>query len=241
MSLIMRVAAATDQGLVRPHNEDAHHADGLLLAVADGIGGLPAGEIASELVIEVLVGLVERAAVEPDQPLVLLGRVVDAANERIRRAVAEQPEVEGMGTTLTAMLVVGDRIGLVHVGDSRAYLLRDGQLTQLTRDDTYVQLLVDRGVITPEEALVHPHRSVVTQALRGEPVNPTCTVLRPHQGDRYLLCSDGLSDVVSPEAIAQVMRDEPDLRACAEQLIKLALRAGGPDNITAVLADAEVA
>jgi protein phosphatase len=142
-----------------------------------------------------------------------------------------------MGTTLTALLISGRAIAMVHIGDSRAYLLRDGRLRQVTKDHTYVQMLVDEGAITAEEASHHPHRSLVTQVLQGEPIEPNYSVREAIKGDRYLLCSDGLSNVVSMATMGDVLRDYRDADACAERLIDLALRAGGPDNITAIVAD----
>jgi protein phosphatase len=169
--------------------------------------------------------------------LTALRGVVDAASGRIAEMVAEDPALTGMGTTLTAMWLVDDRIAMVHIGDSRGYLFRAGELTQLTRDDSYVQMLVDTGAITPEEARVHPQRSLVSQVLQARPAQPTYTVLRPDPGDRLLLCSDGLSDVVTDEQIGQVLRDHLELDDCAAELVKLALGAGGPDNVTVVLAE----
>lgn len=235
MSLFLRSAAVSDQGVTRETNEDAAHAGPHLIAVADGIGGSPAGEVASEIAIKVLAAL--EAEGPRGSPLEHLRSAVAEANRRIREAVAGNPQLDGMGTTLTAILLTGRRLGLAHVGDSRAYLLRDGALVRLTKDDTYVQALVDRGAISAEEATTHPHRSVIIRAVQGEPISPVCTVMRPRRGDRHLLCSDGLSDVVDEAAIARALRDYPDQRACGERLVELALAAGGRDNITAVVAD----
>jgi protein phosphatase len=142
-----------------------------------------------------------------------------------------------MGTTLTAVIFSGDRAALAHVGDSRAYLLRDGRLNQLTKDDTYVQMLVDQGLIRPEEAGSHPRRAVVTQALQGEPVSPSYVIVEPIVGDRWLLCSDGLTTVVSPEQIEAELLAQPDPQLAAEGLVRLALEGGGPDNVTVIVAD----
>jgi protein phosphatase len=141
-----------------------------------------------------------------------------------------------MGTTLTAVLFAGGRLGLCHVGDSRAYLMRDGELNQITHDDTFVQTLIDDGRITEEEANSHPQRSLLLRALNGQDVEPDLSMRDARAGDRYLLCSDGLSGVVSFETIAQAMHD-PDPQATADRLIELALRSGGPDNITCIVAD----
>jgi serine/threonine protein phosphatase PrpC len=240
MSLVLRTAALSDPGCRRETNEDAYYAGPRLVAVADGIGGLPAGEVASAVAIRALAPL---ASTEPDgRALVRLRAAVDTARLRIRDAVADDPALAGMGTTLTALLLNGgDELALAHVGDSRAYLLRDGRWGQLTRDDTLVQLLVDQGVITPDEARHHPQRSVVTRALLDKPEGLTCEVLPARAGDRYLLCSDGLSDYVDDAAIVTTVRDHADLQHCAEQLVKLALRVGAPDNVTVVVADAVAA
>ena len=142
-----------------------------------------------------------------------------------------------MGTTLTAILFAGSRLGLVHVGDSRAYQLRDGALTQITKDDTFVQSLIDEGRITEEEAHTHPQRSLLLRALTGQDVDPSLTIREARAGDRYLLCSDGLSGVVSDETLADTLRAYRDPRECADRMIELALRGGGPDNITCIVAD----
>ena len=165
-----------------------------------------------------------------------LDAAVRAGNAAIAAQVEMEPELEGMGTTLTAILFAGNRIGLVHIGDSRGYLLRDGELTQITKDDTFVQTLVDEGRITREEAHSHPQRSLIMRALTGHEVEPTLTMREARAGDRYLLCSDGLSDPVSDETILEALQI-PDVAESAYRLIELALRGGGPDNVTVVVAD----
>ena len=142
-----------------------------------------------------------------------------------------------MGTTATAVLLSGDQLALLHVGDSRGYLVRNGELSQLTKDHTFVQSLVDQGLLTPEEARHHPRRSIVTQALQGLEYEPTLTCQPAQLGDRLLLCSDGLSDYVSDDAIGDTLGSYSDLKQCAEQLVKLALDAGSTDNVTVVVAD----
>jgi protein phosphatase len=234
-SLILRAVTVSDRGLVRTNNEDVAHAGDRLVAVADGIGGLPAGEIASDLAIRALAP-VERL---PDgaEPLAALRGAVEAANRLIREAAGADPASDGMGTTMTAVLLSGDQLAVVHVGDSRCYLLRHGRLRQLTRDDTLVQALVDQGLLTPDEARRHPQRSLVTRAVQGTDVVPTTAALTAEPGDRLLLCSDGLSDVVDDHAIGQALTTYRDRRQCAEQLVKLAQQAGAPDNVTVVVAD----
>lgn len=234
MTLALRYAARSDRGLVRANNEDSVYAGHRLLALADGMGGHAAGEVASQLVIAAL------AHLDDDEPggdlLGKLSSAVRAGNSAIAAQVEMEPELDGMGTTLTALLFDGNRIGLVHVGDSRGYLLRNGELTQITKDDTFVQTLVDEGRITREEAHGHPQRSLIMRALTGHEVELTLIVREARAGDRYLLCSDGLSDPVSDETILEALQLR-DVGQCAHRLIELALRGGGPDNVTVIVAD----
>ena len=234
MTLVLRYAARSDRGLVRANNEDSVYAGARLLALADGMGGHAAGEVASQLVIAAL------AHLDDDEPggdlLSALNVAVHDGNSAIAAHVEEDPELEGMGTTLTAILFAGNRLGLVHIGDSRGYLMRDGELAQITKDDTFVQTLVDEGRITAEEAHSHPQRSLIMRALTGHEVEPTLIMREARVGDRYLLCSDGLSDPVSQETIAEALQI-PDVAESADRLIELALRGGGPDNVTVVVAD----
>jgi protein phosphatase len=234
MSLTLRYAARSDRGLIREGNEDSVYAGPRLLAVADGMGGMAAGEVASNIVVAALAPLDED--VTGSDLIDALKESISAANQQLRDAVEANAALEGMGTTLTAMLFGGNRIGLVHVGDSRAYVLREGELTQLTRDDTYVQMLVDEGRITPDEATTHPQRSLLTRALDGRDIDPEFSVREARVGDRYLLCSDGLSGVVSTETMAEAL-GLAETREAADRLIALALRGGGPDNITCIVAD----
>ena len=235
MTLVLRYSARSDRGLVRQNNQDAVYAGPRLLALADGMGGHAAGEVASSLVISAL------APLDDDDPGDDLLRELHAAtvegNAAIHRHVLDAPDLEGMGTTLTAILFKGTRLGLVHIGDSRAYQLRDGTLTQITKDDTFVQSLIDEGRITEEEAHTHPQRSLLLRAITGQDIEPSLTVREARPGDRYLLCSDGLSGVVSDETLANTLRTYADPRECADRLIDLALRGGGPDNITCIVAD----
>ncbi len=234
MTLVLRYAARSDRGLVRANNEDSVYAGARLLALADGMGGHAAGEVASQLVIASL------AYLDDDEPggdlLSKLDGAVRAGNQAIAAHVELEPELDGMGTTLTAILFAGGRIGLVHIGDSRGYLLRDGELAQITKDDTFVQTLVDEGRITAEEAHSHPQRSLIMRALTGHEVEPTLVMREAREGDRYLLCSDGLSDPVSQETILDALQIA-DVDESADRLIELALRGGGPDNVTVVVAD----
>ena len=234
MTLVLRYSARSDRGLVRANNEDSVYAGPRLLALADGMGGHAAGEVASQLVIAAL------AHLDDDEPggdlLSKLDDAVHQGNAAIAAHVDAEPELDGMGTTLTAILFAGNRLGLVHIGDSRGYLLRDGELTQITKDDTFVQTLVDEGRITAEEAHSHPQRSLIMRALTGHEVEPTLIMREARAGDRYLLCSDGLSDPVSHDTILEALQIE-DVNESADRLIELALRGGGPDNVTVVVAD----
>jgi PPM family protein phosphatase len=234
MALILHFAVRSDLGLVRSNNEDSVYAGPRLLAIADGMGGHAAGEVASKIVISTLENLDEDRYIGD-----LMGSLREAvldANRRIAAAVQQSKELEGMGTTLTALRFSGAQVGLVHVGDSRGYVMRGEQLSQITHDDTYVQHLVDSGKLTPDEAKDHPRKSVILRALLGSDVEPDVSIREARAGDRYLLCTDGLSDVVTAETMLETLRI-PDLQECADRLVELALRGGGPDNVTVIVAD----
>ena len=234
MTLVLRYAARSDRGLVRSNNQDSVYAGPRLLALADGMGGHAAGEVASRVVIAAL------APLDDDEPgddlLSQLRESVIGGNNAIAELVENEPELEGMGTTLTAILFSGSTLGLVHVGDSRAYLLRGGQLTQITHDDTFVQKLQDEGRITEEEADSLPQRSLLLKALTGHEVEPSLTVREARAGDRYLLCSDGLSGMVSRQTLEEAITIQ-DAQECADRMIELALKGGGTDNVTVIIAD----
>jgi protein phosphatase len=236
MSLSLRFAAGSHKGMIREGNEDSGYAGPRLLAIADGMGGAAAGEVASSEAISTIVAL------DDDVPgsdiLTSLGTAVQRANDQLRAMVDDDPQLEGMGTTLTALLWTGQRLGLVHVGDSRAYLLRDGVLTQITQDHTWVQRLVDEGRITEEEATTHPQRSLLMRALgSGDHVEPDLSIREVRAGDRYLICSDGLSGVVSHQTLEDTLASYQGPQETVQALIQLALRGGGPDNITVIVAD----
>ncbi|WP_328446613.1 MULTISPECIES: PP2C family protein-serine/threonine phosphatase [unclassified Amycolatopsis] len=234
MTLVLRYAARSDRGLVRSSNQDSVYAGPRLLALADGMGGHAAGEVASKVVIASL------APLDDDEPgddlLAQLREAVANGNAAIAELVSQDPDLDGMGTTLTAVLFAGTRLGLVHVGDSRAYLFRGGQFAQITRDDSFVNELLEQGRITPEEAAVHPQRSLLLKALTGHEVEPSLTVREARPGDRYLICSDGLSGMVSDETLAEAVQI-PDPQQCADRMIELALKGGGTDNVTVIIAD----
>ena len=203
MTLVLRYAARSDRWLIRGNNQDSVYAGPRLLAVADGMGGHAAGDVASKVVIAALQHL------DDDTPsgdmLQALRQGVFDGSEHLREVIRDSPQLEGMGTTLTAILFAGGRLALCHVGDSRAYLLRDGEFTQITHDDTFVQTLIDDGRITAEEANSHPQRSLLLRALNGQEVEPDLSMREARAGDRYLLCSDGLSGVVSEETLAEAL------------------------------------
>ena len=234
MGFFLRYSVHSHRGYSRENNEDSAYVGRRLLALADGMGGHASGEIASSLVIAELVPLDE---VEPgDDLLAALRDATRRANAAIARHMAEHPESKGMGTTLTAILFAGDRLGLVHVGDSRAYLLRDGTLSQITKDDTLVQALVDAGRLDPEEASSHPQSSIVTRSLTGGDIEPALSLRETRVDDRYLICSDGLSDVLDPETLREAL-GSLDPQRCGDRLVHLALRAGSRDNVTCIVAD----
>jgi protein phosphatase len=237
MTLTLRYVARSDTGLVRDVNEDSGYAGPYLLAVADGMGGHAAGEVASHAAIDELIQI-ENPPTDTD-PLAVLAQALKSANDRIRQLVEDDPSREGMGTTVTAFLWTGTAFAKCHIGDSRAYLLRDGGLTQITHDHTFVQTLVDEGRITPEEAGVHPARSFILKALQGQPdLDPDFEMIDVQTGDRLLVCSDGLDNARVPDsAIATTLSTIDDVGEAADELIRLAKTGGAPDNVTVVVAD----
>ena len=239
MKLTLNYAACSDRGLVRGNNEDSAYAGPRLLALADGMGGHAAGEVASAFMIEALEPLDTPLIEDPDHHErleTLLATAMDEGNQNIAMHVDENPTLVGMGCTLSALLFRGSEVGLCHVGDSRGYRLRGGELEQITKDDTFVQSLVDQGKLAAEDVSSHPQRSLILKALTGRPVEPTLEIFEAQVGDRYLLCSDGLSDPVSHDTIFEVLRSFPPAQA-ARKLVEMALRGGGPDNVTVVVAD----
>ena len=239
MTLMLRSAARSDVGLLRSGNEDSGYAGDQLLVVADGMGGHAAGELASAAAVATMSEM-ETAGLDDEEALERLSEAVVTTSERIADVVAAHPEFAGMGTTLTALAWLGGepaRVAFLHVGDSRAYLLRDGVLTQVTLDHTYVQTLIDAGRITPEEALVHPRRNLVMRAIDGiHPAEPDVSVREARVGDRYLVCSDGLCGYVA-DARTQELLGLADPVAAVTALVEAALAVGAPDNVTCIVAD----
>jgi PPM family protein phosphatase len=236
MTLVLRYAVRSDVGLLREGNEDSAYAGPRLLAVADGMGGHAAGEVASALTIASM------AELDSEQPsgdmLTALASAVATANSRLQEKIIANPAVEGMGTTLTALLWSDGHAAVCHIGDSRGYLLRQGELYQITHDHTLVQSLVDEGRISADDVSTHPQRSLLLRALDGRSAaEPDLSVHEAMPGDRYLLCSDGLSGVVSDETLRDTLEAVADPDAATRELIELALAGGGPDNITCIVAD----
>ncbi|MGH9138411.1 MAG: Stp1/IreP family PP2C-type Ser/Thr phosphatase, partial [Acidimicrobiales bacterium] len=227
--------AATDVGRIRQNNEDAAvTADGLW-AVADGMGGHKGGEVASAVAVEIL----QQAFRGHDHTEQALVDATEAANAAVHAAATDDPDLFGMGTTLVAIAQTDDdELAYVNVGDSRIYLLRDGELQRLTSDHSLVEELVREGSLTPEEAKVHPKRNIVTRALGIEPrVEVDSATITPYTGDRYLLCSDGLFDEIDEDRIASVLRRLADAGEAARELVRLAVEHGGRDNVTVVVVD----
>jgi protein phosphatase len=235
----LRAAARSEVGLVREHNEDSALVGTRLLLVADGMGGHAAGEVASAAAVDAL-AVLDSASLPSDSPQLqdALDAAVAAAGARMRALVTEDPRRAGMGTTVTAVLLLDDHhVGVLQIGDSRAYLMHEADLQRLTRDQTYVQALLDEGSITDDEARIHPQRNVMLQALDGRTdVVGVLTVTAVAPGDRLLVCSDGLSGVVEETELRDGLFS-PDPQTAVDRLVEAALRAGAPDNVTVIVAD----
>jgi serine/threonine protein phosphatase PrpC len=236
-ALTVRYAMQTDVGLARGNNEDSGYAGARLLAVADGLGGHAAGEVASAAVIDALRPL--DTQIPAGELLDALDHAVRRAGSRLRDMAASDPALEGMGTTLTALVWSDSQLGLVHIGDSRAYLVRAGEVFQITHDHTMVQSLLDDGKISEAEVSSHPQRwLLLLRAIQPEhDAEPDLELREARHGDRYLLCSDGLHEVADAESIATVLRTVSDPDQAVKDLIALAIASGGPDNITCIVAD----
>ena len=236
MTLALRYAVRSDVGLLREGNEDSAYAGPRLLAVADGMGGHAAGEVASAVAISAIKDLDED--LPASELLDALSGAVTRANQQLHEMVTANPSIGGMGTTLTAMLWSGSLVALCHIGDSRAYVLSGGEFQQITHDHTLVQSLVDDGRISADEAATHPQRSLLLRALDGSnDAEPDLSLREARAGDRYLLCSDGLSGVVSEQTLHQVLATVAEPDDAVRELIDLAIKGGGPDNITCIVAD----
>ena len=233
-------AARSDVGLLRRNNQDSAYAGPRLLVVADGMGGAAGGDIASSIVVANLAPLDDFSGTASTLLETMNHALQTAHNELVERSSNDR-ELRGLGTTCTAILRSGNKLAMAHIGDSRAYLLRNGELTQITTDHSFVQYLIDTGQITKEEAETHPKRNYILRVLGDAPgeVELDETVREAVPGDRWLLCSDGLSGVVSEETLQEVLVENSDPDACCEKLVELALLGGGPDNVTCIVADVE--
>ncbi len=234
--LVLQVGAATDTGRVRTLNEDSALAEGGIFVVADGMGGHAAGEVASGIVVETMRELVARTDLTAED----VTRQLVLANQRILTAVDSHPENKGMGTTATGLALVtaggADHWAVFNVGDSRVYRWIAGTLTQVTVDHSEVQELVEAGVITPDEARVHPARNVVTRSLGTDyAYQSDAWVLPPYAGERFVICSDGLTNELTDAHLREILQQHPDPQAAAEELVRAAVEAGGRDNVTVVV------
>ena len=230
--------ATSDVGRMRSGNEDSYFCGQTVFAVADGLGGHQGGEVASAAAVEPLATLDGHEFPDPGEAAEALATAIREANQAILDRAAGDPSLYGMGTTVTAAAVAGDgHIQLAHVGDSRAYRLREGALDQLTTDHTVVGELVRRGRLTPDQAATHPERSILTRAVGLDPRVPVDLPdpLALRSGDQLLLCSDGLTEAVDDDQLTELLSAAPDGQAACRSLIDAANDAGGPDNITVVL------
>ncbi len=232
----VRAAMATDVGRVREHNEDAGLVTPHLVAVADGMGGHAAGEVASALAVAALAALGEEGALRPSDVVDRVGE----ANRAILESVDQHPDQLGMATTLAGLARVvvdgGARWAAFNIGDSRIYRVVDGRMTQVSQDHSEVAELVALGLLTPEEALRHPARNIVTRCLGRDPLDPVDSwVFPPHPGERFLLCTDGLTNELRDERIARLLLDGDDPQVIADRLVAAAVEAGGRDNVTVVV------
>jgi len=234
MALCLRAGVCSDVGGFREANQDAAFVAPWGAGVADGVGGGPAGDLAAAALLHRVVA--GGASVVDAAELILRVRV---ANWDIGAHVRRDPALAGMATTLTGIWFTHTgTLLLAHTGDSRAYLLREGHLIRQTRDDSFVQVLVDQGLVTDEDAMTHPRRNIITASLRGEPSDLVRVSERvPMRGDRWLLCSDGISDYLPDDAIADILGGVADAGAAAQLMVAAALQAGSRDNVTAVVAD----
>jgi serine/threonine protein phosphatase PrpC len=238
VATVTQAAAVSHVGKVRSNNQDSGYAGRDLFVVADGMGGHAGGDVASAVALTRIIEADKPYASAHDAEFALQAGLV-AANQLLAETVFEHSELTGMGTTVSALARVGRHVAIAHIGDSRIYLFRRGELSQISADHTFVQRLVDSGRITPEEALVHPRRSVLMRVLGDVDAAPEVDtqVLDTHTGDRWLLCSDGLSSYVSEERITEILATAGTPDTVADALVKESLDHGAPDNVTVVVVD----
>ncbi|WP_349643196.1 PP2C family serine/threonine-protein phosphatase [Arthrobacter sp. zg-Y1143] len=232
MALVLRYAARSDVGMVRFKNDDSAYVGRYLAVVADGMGGHAGGNVASASTVLDLVHLDSR--VQEDEPLTVLADEIQAANSLLSELVTTSPQLSGMGTTVTALLLHDRRLALAHIGDSRAYRLKNGEFSQVSIDHTFVQRLIDEGRLRPEEAEVHPHKNVLMRVLGDVDASPELDLATfdVEPGERWLLCSDGLTAVLRDSDIEGVLRGTSNLQQCVDTLVELTLAGGSPDNVT---------
>ncbi|AMM19505.1 protein phosphatase [Frondihabitans sp. PAMC 28766] len=240
MSAAIKSAALSNVGKIRANNQDSGYAGNSLFVVADGMGGHAGGDVASAIAIR-RIRETDKSYASPGDAEFALQSSLIAANQLLAETVFEHQELTGMGTTVSAMMRVGDSIAIAHIGDSRIYLFRDGELSQITADHTFVQRLVDSGRITPEEAAVHPRRSVLMRVLGDVDAAPEIdtAIIGTQPGDRWLICSDGLSSYLAEDRIRKALASGLDPDAVCRRLIKETLDHGAPDNVTCVVVDVD--
>jgi len=238
MTVVVQSATASHVGRVRSNNQDSGYCGDHLFLVADGMGGHAGGDVASAVTLNMLVEL-DAEYDSPEQAAEALKRRLLEANAELRRHVLDHPELAGMGTTVSGMITVGDKVAIAHIGDSRIYLFREDELTQITSDHTFVQRLVDSGRITKEEAASHPRRSVLMRVLGDVDSSPEVDtlVMTAQPGDVWMACSDGLSDYVPQDEVLASLRSRRTLQSAVDQMVDKALSHGAPDNVTIVLAE----
>jgi len=240
MATTVKSAAVSHVGRIRSNNQDSGYAGRQLFVVADGMGGHAGGDVASAIALKRIIEADRPFASAHDAEFALQSALL-SANGLLAETVFDHPELTGMGTTATALLRVGDHVAIAHIGDSRLYLYRGGTLEQVTVDHTFVQRLVDSGRITQEEAAVHPRRSVLMRVLGDVDASPEIdtAVVETEPGDRWMLCSDGLSSYVSDDKIEAVLRSVPSPKDAADRLVRESLDQGAPDNVTIVVVDVD--
>jgi protein phosphatase len=238
MATVSHSAAVSHVGRVRANNQDSGYAGHSLFVVADGMGGHAGGDVASSIATKRIIEADTRYLSAQEAEFALRAALV-AANSELAETVFEHSELTGMGTTVSALVVLENEVAIAHIGDSRIYLLRDGELSQITTDHTFVQRLVDSGRITEAEAAVHPRRSVLMRVLGDVESSPEVdtSILATLDGDRWLLCSDGLTGVVSFTSIANALSGGSSATDVADRLVKESLDGGAPDNVTVVIVD----
>ncbi|WEO77505.1 protein phosphatase 2C domain-containing protein [Cryobacterium sp. SO2] len=238
MASVSHSAAASNVGKIRSNNQDSGYAGHTLFVVADGMGGHAGGDVASAIATKRIMEA-DKAYLSAQDAEFALQAALIAANSQLAETVFEHAELTGMGTTVSALVVLHDQVAIAHIGDSRIYLFRDGELSQITTDHTFVQRLVDSGRITEAEAMVHPRRSVLMRVLGDVEASPEIdtSILATRAGDRWLICSDGLSGVVSNTGIGNALKSPIDAQAVADRLVKESLDGGAPDNVTIVVVD----